>query len=385
MVKGTGLNGPTMAIDGNLHTFMNKFLGKKNAPTTSLNEPSTSNELHATLLLMNDIQQLESLMLWKQLKNIILNRQQYRILEEIINIRNVTHPAYEKQQKIFFKIKEDLEKVRMDIAILYFSINPSYSKKDYLNYIITISHIIENTYVLPLNFYQYNIEQGLTPYNFFMTHLYNNYHNEDEVFPFRKIEHKQKSAKERIMAMIENMEKMSKHYKKDIDAINNDNMTLLFKTIQTHLSEKQELARLNKERKEQHALKKAEVQPTNNRTTRRSTKIGPIALRKLKEQNEYQTRKFRLSKTSNNFDKPNSPRRSLSPKKANIPQIESSPQRQATPEREKLLRAIRDIEPRRTPTPSRRAPSPRRPSSPNRQTIQSIQGKPKPRRLIIKS
>ena len=64
MPKGTGLNGPTvsssssLAVNGNLHTFMNRFLGKNSAPSISLNEPSTSNELNASLPLMNDIEHL---------------------------------------------------------------------------------------------------------------------------------------------------------------------------------------------------------------------------------------------------------------------------------------------------------------------------------------
>jgi hypothetical protein len=317
-----------------------------------LNEPSTSNELNAALPLMNDIEKLESLMLWRQHKNIILNRQQYRLLEDIINIRYVTHPAYDKQLQIFFKIKKDLDKVRGDIMNLYYRINPSYSKKDYLDYIITLSHIIENTYEIPLNFYQYNIEEGETPYNIFMRRLYHDYTNKDLNFPFIKAEHNHKSMKQRIMLMIENMEQMRNHYKVDIDAIDNDNMLLLFKTIQNHLSKKQDLVQRFKERKKQNALKEVEVQPINNRNSRKSLKLGPIALRKL------QNRTLRLS--NENKHKSTSPRASPSPPR------EISPKRQVTPEHEKLLQAIQPQRPLSPPRKTLRQPMPRRSRTPSR-------------------
>lgn len=227
----------------------------QHAPIVTNNKPIQTNQpAFMFSLIKKDIMNV-----WSKLKTAISNRQQVTVIAAWTMREKQSQPKIIRNLEI---CTEQIHKLKKELINLYSDLDDSFTQDFIKQYIDILSHVHENDYIISLEEIEYipNCKELLNL-------IYSTYSNNDRhtVFIWETLTESNRNTK--ISNMLSDINRMSKKYSKDINAINNDNMDELFTIMKSRINgnmnknnrnntRKEETARRFRLRKEENAARK---------------------------------------------------------------------------------------------------------------------------------
>ena len=240
-----------------------------NEPTVTHNEPTVKQQVQIVTnnkpiqtnqpTFMFSLIKKDIMNVWSKLKTAISNRQQVTVIAAWTMREKQSQPKIIRHLEI---CTEQIHKLKKELIHLYSDLDDSFTQDFIKQYIDILSHVHENDYIISLEEIEYipNCKELLNL-------IYSTYSNNDRhtVFIWEALTESNRNTK--ISNMLSDINRMSKKYSKDINAINNDNMDELFTIMKSRINgnmnknnrnntRKEETARRFRLRKEENAARK---------------------------------------------------------------------------------------------------------------------------------